>query len=330
MKELPQTHRILPYSVPFKVPGFMNTYYQGLVTLAPDNIDTEKWFKSFCDDVISRIGKEYYPVCRLSDGEFKLFLGEQPLDELWPLHTRIRSCLSRILRRCFSRKVFQAGGSLPNGERLYHSGTYTPDEIHEIRKYYTHHLCTILETGTLAIHLTHGTILPFQQHFFPALGKWILENRISLNTHNYVPFYFVYALLIGDRKHEVICGKRVLIIHSADGRKRKNIERHLLNAGATAVEWIKISTDRSWYDKIDVSQLIGKVDICLIGAGVGKVKILPQLRFLKIPCVDIGYVFEAWANPEVARHRAFMLPDSDPSSKDRPYIICEERVCEKP
>ena len=54
-----------------------------------------------------------------------------------------------------------------------------------------------------------------------------------------------------------------------------------------------------------------KADIAFIGAGVGKFNIFHQLEDLKIPCIDIGFVFEVWANEENKLLRPYMVNDSE-------------------
>ena len=51
-----------------------------------------------------------------------------------------------------------------------------------------------------------------------------------------------------------------------------------------------------------------KPDICLLGAGVGKAALFSQLEPLGIPCIDAGFAFEVWADPEQQWHRPYMVP----------------------
>jgi len=75
------------------------------------------------------------------------------------------------------------------------------------------------------------------------------------------------------------------------------------------VHWCSISSSRSLFDRIDISGYIGRVDIAVVGAGVGKPNILVQLEPLQVPCIDAGFVFEVWANPENKWKRAWCVPD---------------------
>ena len=174
---------------------------------------------------------------------------------------------------------------------------------------YTRLLKEISGAGILAVHLTHASPKPFHQHYFPALGNWLAENKVHLTFGNYVPFYFVYALLRGPRRVELLKGKRVLVVHGAMGEKRSKITGALKKEGVAEIYWLPISGERSLFDRLDCSPWTRKVDLCLVGAGIGKPNVLTQLKSLSVPCIDAGYVFEVWADPRLAAHRPFMKPD---------------------
>jgi len=326
MKTLPKYSRILPYSIQLRVPGFINHYYPGIATLAPCPIQSEEWFDKFTDRVIQSLGRQYYPVCRMSDGEYRFLLGDQPLDANWPLSARLKNRIQRCINYLNTDKSFSAGGLSDKGEILYVSGRYYEEEIKSIKDEYTRCLCEIAHDGTLALHLTHGTPQPFQQHYFEALGRWLKDNGIVIDLENYVPFYFVYALLQGPKKDMIIKNRRILVVHSANGSKKSAIIERLKTNGASKVHWLGISQDRSCFDRLNPEEFIGKVDICFVGAGVGKPMVLTQLKILQVPCIDAGYVFEVWADPTKAHHRAYMLPDYDPLSANQPYLNTIERA----
>jgi hypothetical protein len=314
----------MPVSVEFRVPGFERHYLPGVETLAPTQVRCEDWFQGFCDRVTAAIGKRYLPVCRISDGEFLFLLGPQPLGRLWPWSTRAKAALRALRNRLLDRQSFNAGGGARGG-RLYSSGSYTASEWREARENYGHLLGRISEEGILAIHLTHGTPLPFQQHYFPAFGRWLAREGVNLTLDNYVPFYLVYALLRGPRKSEILQGRRVAVVHGASGEERARIIAGLQREGVADVQWVQISSNRSLLDRVDCGSLLGSVDVCLVGAGVGKPNILVQLKPLGVPCLDAGYVFEAWADSTKARDRAFMIPDTDPASACLKHLSAAEK-----
>ena len=124
----------------------------------------------------------------------------------------------------------------------------------------------------------------------------------------------MYALLRGPSKNRILENKNVLILHSAKGEKRNKIIESLHKENVSSVIWHEISSNRSMFDKIDLKEKYFEADIAFIGAGVGKFNIFSQLEDLKIPCIDIGFVFEVWANEENKLLRPYMINDSDRDS----------------
>jgi len=301
---LPPSYRILPASVPFAVPGFLRQCSPTDRALAPEPVDCGEWFERFAARVEAAVGKAYLPVCRMSDGEFLLLFGHQPPSLRYPWPRRLRVGLRQLATRIGQRfKGFRAQ-TAPGVS----SGAMTLAERRAILPEVSRRYAAIAADGILALHLSYG-VNPFQEQFFPAIGRWIRDQSIRLTTDNYVPFYFVYALLRGPTFRRLVGGRRVLIVHSATGAKRDAIAAAIRAAGADDVEWAAISPSRSFADTLDLSGLRHRPEICLLGAGVGKAMLFEQLRPLGVPCIDGGFSFEVWADPEKRWDRPFMVPD---------------------
>jgi hypothetical protein len=300
--ELPSSYRILPYEVEHRIPGFESMYRGREGVLAPTALDCAARFRHFAKTVIDARGSRYLPVCRMSDGEFLFALGRQPADEragaAWRLLDRIYWSLAD--RR--DRGHFRAGAA-----GRYASGSYSRTEWQEHRAEFGRDVAAIAAEGIIAPHLSFGEV-PFQERYFPAFGRWLATNGIVLSDDNYVPFYCVYALLAGELRGAVLNG-RVLVVNGASGEKRERIIEGLRREGASHVRWLHISTDRSLLDVLDVAPYRGEVEIALVGAGIGKARVLRQLAPLGVPCIDAGFMFEVWADPAAAVERPFCLPD---------------------
>ncbi len=314
IRELSPRYRVLPYAIDLRIPGFSAMDRYNLRTYAPAAADSTRWFEQFVGRVERAVGHEYLPVIRLADGEFLFLLGFQPptlrVGWAYPL-----KWLRWFAAKWKPRRQLRAGGS--HGNRpLYTSAKYSVDEVDAIRASYRAVLDLVSERGVIAADLSYCAV-PFQDHFFPSLRRWLEENKLQLTLLNYVPFYFVYAMLTGPQRHRVLRGRRILVIHSAVGDKQERIKASLVREGATDVLWHTISPDRSLYDVVPVERFVGAVDLCVFGAGIGKPAILAQLEPLGVPCIDAGYVMEVWADPAVARSRIFTQPDD-----------IEEAVCE--
>ena len=301
---LPPEYRVLPASVPFYIPGFEKQRYPQSFAFAPEAVECDVWFERFAGRVLQAVGSTYLPVCRMSDGEFLLLFGYQPPSVRHPLLRRWKIRLSQARHMIRQRFVgFQAqtapgvsSGAMSNAERK----AFTPA--------LSSRYLEIARDGILSLHLGYGTT-PFQEQYFPAVREWLKQHNVILTLDNYVPFYFVYGLLRGPVFSDLTSGRRVLIVHSATGPKREAITRSIQAANPRGIEWLPISPSRSFADTLDLSRLHDKPDICLLGGGVGKSALFPQLRPLGIPCLDAGFSFEVWADPDKQWDRPYMSPD---------------------
>jgi len=304
-RTLPPQYHILPASIDFLVPDFHRFCAPGSKTLALRQRDCEEWFNEFADRVTAACGQSYLPVCRMSDGEYRFIVGDQPPDVRLPRLTRMRQWLGLITRPLRRKGKFQAWSA-----GHYHSGEYSRQEWQQMRFQYAAWMRQISQKGILALHLTYGAT-PFQENYHPAVARWLKEHNITLTDENYYPFYFVYALLTGPRRQKLFTGRRVLVVNGAQGEKRQQIEAGLWREGVTALHWLPISPKRSMFDRLEIDSFRGQVDLAVVGAGVGKPNVLLQLEPLQVPCIDAGFVFEVWANPQNKWKRAMCVPDDE-------------------
>lgn len=304
MIELPPDYRILPETTPFWVPGFEQQRYPQAFTLAPEPVDCGDWFRSFAKQVHAAVGVSYLPVCRMSDGEFLLLFGFQPPSRRLSLKQRLRVRLAQAKTMLRQRLRGFRAQTAPGVS----SGALSPKEMRSIVPVLSERYARIAHDGILALHLGFGGT-PFQEHYFPAIGRWLDRQGVSLTLQNHVPFYFVYALLRGPEFPKLVAGRRLLVVHSAEGAKREAILRSLETAGPRGIEWLPISPSRSFAEVLDLAKLREKPDLCLLGGGVGKAALFHQLEPLAIPCLDAGFAFEVWADPDRQFARPYMAPD---------------------
>ena len=219
---------------------------------------------------------------------------------------KIRTWLSN-----FRARFFLKGGLGAFTEGHYHSGEYSLKEWGKAKLEQPEQIKEISNNGILALHLSYVETQPFAERYWPALDKWIIKHNITINNDNYYPFYFVYAMLTGSRRRELLKGRRVLVVNGAKGAKKQDIIKGLKREGVVKVEWCSISLKRSMFDIIDVKPYIGQVDLAFVGAGIAKPYILLQMKSLNVPCIDAGYVFEVWANPDNKWNRPVCANDKD-------------------
>ncbi|MHB1170111.1 MAG: hypothetical protein ACYC28_12605 [Longimicrobiales bacterium] len=301
MALLPEQYRILPYSIDFRLPGYSTSVGHTLALRKRECVDWLNELERRVQDAIA--DRTFMPVCRMSDGEFKFVVGEQPESVRLPVSKRLRRRFWRILFQ-----VMQRGGFGARTRPGVPSGRYSRAEWQRAQSEYSGLIRQIAGQGILALHLSYGAV-PFQEHYFRAFGEWMREHDIQLNDDNYYPFYFVYALLSGPSARRLVEGRRILLVNAADAAKRQRIKASLFGLGAREIYWKEISAARSLFDTVDVSDLRGRVDLAFVGAGVGKPKVLLQLAPLGVPAIDAGYMFEVWADPSLAPARAFCSYD---------------------
>lgn len=96
--QLPEQYRIMPYSVDFKVPGFETLYHTDDKTLSLTERNTSDWFDEFVTRIEENIAvRHFLPIMRMSDGEYKFCVGEQPPDIRLPKAERFIDVLRRQL-----------------------------------------------------------------------------------------------------------------------------------------------------------------------------------------------------------------------------------------
>lgn len=301
-RPFPREYRILPCSVELCVPGFESVRPVSR-TLAPEDADVAEWFDRFRARLVDAASEnKWLPVCRMSDGEFDaLWGGPRRPSRRHPPARRILMWI-RNLASWLMRNGGVSAATLPGVS----SGSYSGREIRLIRERLSKQFAQIGREGILALHLSYGPD-PFVESFFPQIADWLAREGLRLTMDNYVPFYFVYAVLA---RHlgELLGGRNVGVVHGAIGEKRARITRQLLEAGASDVTWQAISIDSSAFDSVAVAEFSG-CDVILVGAGIGKANIFSQLATFEGPCVDAGFMFEVWNDPGLARARIFCLPD---------------------
>ncbi len=294
--KLKRKSMILDALIPFYIDGFYNNEVTGYV-LSLRERDCNQWFEEYTALFDDSKPKRYFPVCRLSDGEYTFLCGPQPpIKE--SLVTQIISIIRFYLKRSFSNGGIDAATSIGVS-----SGNYEKYEIEVSKTSYLRNLREISRSGILALHLTYAKS-PFQERFHFALSKVFAQNNINITEQNYYPFYFVYAYFLTDAFKSFIRNKKVLIIAGADNAKIEKVQNYFDGLEVCSLNFYKISINRSLYDTIDIASILPlDIDICFVAAGVGKPNIMVQLKPLACICIDVGFMFEVWANPNLAHNR---------------------------
>ncbi|MDD4428535.1 MAG: hypothetical protein PHG64_09120 [Paludibacter sp.] len=290
------------------IPGYEKSYppgtFRNLVFLDRDSKDL---FFQFQNKIQKAIGKQFLPVYRMSDGEFRFCIGrlfrvQRKGEGYVPYKSKkIFFSIQQLLNK---KNRFKVGGT------GYKSGTYESKEMTELNSQYINQLKEIAGKGFIAVHLSSRSN-PFVQQYFKPIVKWFGDNTIPFNQENYIPFYFVYALLSGPLRFEIYQKRSILIVTHASIERQKAIKNSLEKEGVAKVQFLQLSEDRSMYDTIHLDSLKYPVDLALVGGGIGASNILCQLEPLSVPAIDAGFIIECLANPDRVKERTFCWPDSE-------------------
>jgi hypothetical protein len=297
---IPQQYLILPNVVPLVIPGGVAP--TEIWTLAPQDSPAGDWFGDFRNRVEHAIqSRQFLPILRCSDGEYRFLLGDRPPSSrlLWRRYiVRYAKHWARSVKASYAGFNSQTAPGVSVGR-------YSAADWRRGRERFQSGMRFVLQRGILAAHLTFAAE-PFAEHFYPAFRQWLEANNQQITADNYVPFYFVYGILDRLRLPGLVTGRRVLVVHGAQGGKRDRIAASLKRAGATSLLWHPISLDRAIFDKVSLTPPEKEADLAILGAGVGKFGLIESLADFPGPVVDAGYYFEAWAEPEASSRRIFV------------------------
>jgi hypothetical protein len=298
-----QTGQILPHKIELRFLSFEKHYEIGCQDiLSFEKKDCRQWHTAFVEDITSRIGSgQHMPVFRISHGEFIMALGYR-----LPRGASVRS---RMIFR--GVEIARAVGMLP----AFYSGsvensyeTFRRSEIKRAKDRYVDCVRKIAAEGYLAVaFIEEDSYAPYLDEYC----EWLGANDIRFSVANYVPFYSVYAMLMGPDRRRFFEGRRILVVTWLNREKEERIRRAVSALGARSCLFYNVSPTKAMFDCVNVGLLREKVDVVLVGAGVGAANIIEQVRDLGSLCIDCGFVLDALADPENRWNRQFCVDDSE-------------------
>ena len=296
--------KIFPEIIELVIPEYIShSKVDKSYTLSFIKIKCEDLYLQFIETLISKIGNEYFPVVRLSDGEYKFLLGN--INPFFYKKSYFKAFIYFIYNYFNSNRDFVA-----KTKGIYSSGKYKKAEVDSTKEIIKNQIKKISENGILALHLTFGK-KTFQEYYHYPLYMWLIKNKINIDANNYYPFYFIYAFLRSKFAYKIFQNKNILIIHSAINNKKNNIIKTLNEYKPKKIQWHNISVNRSLFDKIEIRNEYYDCDLILVGAGIGKFNIISQLEILNRPCIDAGFIFEVWSNNDNKWKRAYVVNDEE-------------------
>lgn len=261
------------------------------------------WYRAFVDHVIGALGTgRHLPIYRISDGEFRFMVGPPTVRRPWWQWS------PRMMAMRASEIMHGARRAHRSGAALYGYEFYTAEERRALELNYASLLRRVADEGILAIVLHETAVV---RAYAPEILDWFDVNRIAVHAGNYHHMYSVYVLFHGRDRERLLANRNILVVTSLTSAKQSSIERGLRDAGASRVQFLGISGDKALFDRLDLTRVQGAVDLVLVGAGVGSVNCLDQLRPLGAVAIDAGFCLSTLGNPDVRFQRPYCVPDED-------------------
>ncbi len=242
------------------------------------------------------------------------------------LEARKRECTLLLPKGIGSQNLFDAfvshvtqalgqGKYLPisrfcDGEYSFYSGKETTtcwgerkSALHKegVEQLHVDALRTVHENGMLCPNLNLA-YMGLQSSFLEFLAKR------GVPLQNYVPFYFVYALLVNPVFLSALRKCKVALITSFKNKNSGAILKTLQSMGICDVSCHEIPESGVAHGEFDLT--IGrKIDLALVGAGIGTPLVLARLHEEQCVAIDSGFVFHLWDGTFDRYERLFLNYD---------------------
>lgn len=270
-------------------------WYGGLSHRSIKAAPLECQFSVFKERVLKALGKEYLPIYRMADGEFNMLLTNNFFSKQGRGGS-FGAFLVKIIR--LIKKVFL-------GVRTCWGEKYNILELNKAIGILENSIREIASTGILALYFAMREDLWGQQYFEP-MCEWFESREIEIKEKNFIPFYFVYALLASADSVGLFEGQDVYVFtyltDEREGRIRKGIESY----GPRKIGFYPLSQSKAIFDIIDLNKIQFKPSLVLVAAGIGSASIIKQLHTLSCPCIDAGIGIECFIDPEKRKERPFL------------------------
>jgi hypothetical protein len=275
--------------------GRANAVFQGklLAHAFPDQTDANSWLEKFSNTLDNAIGSQNYPVYRMADGEYRFLMGRK-FD--WYKRPRLRE-LAGFLFTVFCRN---------RSWKTSWGETYDSKEYRTLRKKLIEDITTIAKSGFLALYLYDNGLHAFE-NYNAVIPRFLSRNEIELTPKNYVPFHFPVEYIIRGCKTGLFHNRRVLVVSSLPTDKASLATYSLKEVGAKSITHVTISATRAMKDRINLPSTMPAIDICLVAAGIGSAALIPQLKFVCGPVIDIGGFVNCLVDPTSVSHSVFSL-----------------------
>lgn len=255
------------------------------------------WFEKFRRNILDSMGKEFKPVYRMADGEYRFLMGREYNFNRRPLLRELVAVTAEKIRIRNPDKWTTSWGE-----------SYSPKETKALRSKLIAYIKEISVDGYLACYINDNGLHAFTE-YNALIESYFKRNQISFNAENYIPFHFVAGLLVNAGWQDFLVNRSVLVVTGLTPQREKAIEKSLKNLGIAKCYFKSISATSSMHDTLDLCGQKDDIDLCLVAAGIGSANILRQLRPLQTVALDIGGFMNCYENPNASQHGGiFRLP----------------------
>lgn len=275
-----------------------NAYGGYLDAFSFKETDFESWISSFKSEVLKNMGKNYFPIYRMADGEYRFIMGRVYNFYKKPLWRELIAVTAEKLR-------------IKNPDRWKTSWgeEYKPERVKALRKQLINDVAYISRKGKLACFWNENGLKAFEEYNNKLL-PFFKKNNIVFNKYNYIPFHFVCSILVRTGWKDLFKKKHILIVTGSDEFSENKIKETLSLMGVGKVSFYRISKTSSMEEQLNLDSFLERqIDICLVAAGIGSANILRQLEPLQTVVLDIGGYMNCFINNEASQHGGiFKLP----------------------
>jgi hypothetical protein len=250
----------------------------------------ELWFEKFTNEVIAAIGKKYYPVYRLADGELRFLFGPK-------IHWKNKTLKSILSYAKYG--IFKASWKTSWGEK------YNSNELNELRNNLIKCIFEISQVGKLAIYWNENGLNAFTE-YNRSMQNLFLNINITLDQNNYIPFHFGQAL-IAKNSEKIFKGKNILFVSGLSQEEFIDLQNNIISFGAKSVSLLKCSATSALAEDYTKAKTDIAPDIIFVAAGIGAAKALFGLRHFQCPVIDIGGYIHVLSGKLKEVHAGFFI-----------------------
>jgi hypothetical protein len=193
------------------------------------------------------------------------------------------------------RRVYLPIARFCDGEYGFYSGKEVTTCWGERRSSLSNQGAVQLHVNALRVIHSNGVLCPNLNLAYLDLQSGFLEflNKMGMPLQNYVPFYFVYALLVNPAFLSRLRPCRVALITNFKNKNSAAILKTLDAMGIRNISCHEIPSSGVAHGDFDFA-LEGRVDVALVGAGIGSPLVLARLQEKSCVAIDSGFVFHLW------------------------------------